>query len=96
MLKHTININEHTDPTSTLSDFRELCNRSGLGDADGLYQQVEHAINELADRGSQLVAVGSHFSITRTIEGDDFEIVLDASFGAKPSLIERVRKLFGI
>ena len=95
MLKHKIKINERTDPTSTLDNFREICGRSDLEDADSLYQQVEHAINELADRGSQLVAVGSQFSITRTMKGDDFEIVLDASFGSKPSLIDKMRKLVG-
>jgi hypothetical protein len=95
MLKDTININEYTEPKTTLQNFRKLCDRSDLADADGLYRQVEHALNEFADRGSQLVAVGSEFSIVRTLKGDDFEIVLDASFGSKPSLIDKVRKLVG-
>jgi hypothetical protein len=96
MLKHTIKISEYTDPKNTLQNFRDLCDRSNLTDANALYEQVEHALNEFAERGSQLVAVGSQFNISRTLEGDDFKIVLEASYGEKQSLFGKIRNLLGI
>lgn len=96
MLKYQIGINELTDPGPALRKFRDACARAGVSDPDGLYKQVEHAVNELSDRGSQLASVGSHFNITRTLEGDDFRVVLSATFGAKPSPFTRMRNLFGI
>jgi len=96
MLKHTIRINEYTEPKASLQNFRDLCDRSDLADGDALYEQVEHALNEFAERGSKLATVGSQFNITRTLDGDDFKIVLEASYGAKQSLFGKIRNLLGV
>jgi len=95
MLKATIAINEHTDPNATLARFRSQCLNSRLPDCDDIYRQVEKSATELAARGTSLIAVGSKFSVTRIIEGDGYRVFLKASFGQKPTLVQKLRSLVG-
>jgi hypothetical protein len=95
MLKHTIIIDEHSSPADSLSQFRSLCDNSNISDSVALYQKVELATIELADRGSKLASMGSHFNINRKIEGENFLIILKVSYGTKPSFVEKLRNMIG-
>ncbi len=96
MLKHTISIDETSNPGTTLKQFCESCKRAKLKDPDDLIAQVESAIKEFSDRGSELVAVGSQFQIKRVLSGNDYEITLDVSFGVKRSLVSKMKSLFSL
>ena len=94
MFKDTVSINENTDPTTTLNKFRESCIASKVKAPDDLVAQVEAAVFEFVDRGSQLAAVGSQFEIKRVLSGDDYEITLDVSYGIKKSALSKIKSLF--
>lgn len=96
MFRASINVNEHSDPKITMESFRKECAQSNVSDPDALYGLVSAQVKDLSERGSQLAAVGSSFKITRTLDGDDYEITLKASFGSKPTIGERVKSLFGL
>jgi hypothetical protein len=95
MLKRTIHVNEHSDPDQTLSEFRDLCRASGIAKSDELIEKVESAVAEFSQRGSELASVGSSFNISREITGDDHAVIVEASFGEKPSLVNKIGRLFG-
>ena len=94
MLKETVSINENSNPAATLKVFRESCRRTNVKNPDDLIAQVEAAVKEFVDRGSELVAVGSQFQIKRVLSGDDYEVTLDVSFGVKRSVVSRIKSLF--
>ena len=79
-----------------MAAFRSKYERSGLADDSPILELVQRSVEELAERGSQLLAVGSQFSITRSLKGEGYEITLRASFGAKPSVLSRLRALIGV
>jgi hypothetical protein len=95
MFKKTILVDEHSDPETTIRQFQESCRNSGIAEPDELVNQVESAISEFTHRGSELVAVGSQFSIKREIVGSDHKIIVHASFGEKNSILNKVTRLFG-
>ena len=94
MFKELLIVNEHTDPTDTMERFRVRCEDSDLANPSEVFEEVAGQVNDLSERGSQLAAVGSNFSITRTLKDDDYEIIIKASFGEKPTVVERIRSLF--
>jgi hypothetical protein len=96
MFKSTVLVNEHADPEYTMQSFMKQCAQSGVSHPDSLYKLVSAQVRELSERGSQLVAVGSSFTISRTLDGDDYTIIIEASFGSKITVIQRLRSLFGI
>ena len=95
MLKKTIYVNEHSDPDRTLTEFRELSRAASIANPDQLIERVESAVTEFSQRGSELASLGSSFNISREINGDDHAVTVEASFGEKPSLINKITRLFG-
>ena len=95
MFRYSIGIDEYTDPSLALKDFATACRKDSIDDPDTLIGLVEHAVNELAERGSQLASVGSQFHITRELEDEQYHVTLKASFGAKRSFISKIKSMIG-
>jgi hypothetical protein len=96
MLKSTIIVDEYSDPAATLNRVRNLCSSPSLKNGDALRDQIVEIINEYSERGSKLIAANSRFSISRTLNGEDYEIVISARFGLRPSIILRIKRLLGL
>ena len=91
MLKTIITIDENSNPAETLAKFRQNCKDSELSDPEELIAEVQSAVEELAQRGSELVAIGSQFEISRNLSGSNYHVTLQASFGVKRGLIGKLR-----
>lgn len=97
MRKLKIRITSSTDLFQALDNFRNVCIRYGISDAEQktLFQKVEVDANDLARRGRELSSIGSQFLVKRVIESESCQVVLDVDFGGeRPTLISKLRSLF--
>ena len=96
MFKATVKIDDASDQKKILKKFEALCSRSGFGNNSNLYEQVEHAVNEFSIQGSELMAVGSQFNVTRVIEDEGYKVVVEANYGQPRSIVSKMLSAIGI
>ena len=97
MFRSTVRIDEKADVAAALERFQAECASSGIVARDAVCAEVDRTVWDLARRGGELVRVGSNMHVKRTIEGEDFNVLVVADFVAgKRSIFSRVRSALGL
>ena len=93
MLKEYLYIGKDNNAEEILDRFRMRCHNNPI-QLDEVLSTVETIVRDFSARGHQLAAINSVFQAKRVLQGKDYFIEIEASFGRKPSLVERVLDFF--
>lgn len=94
MLKTSVQVDAQTDVDASVNRLESQGNAQRLAPdvLDTLLRQSRTVIEEFLERGTDLAQVGSQMVATRTIESPQYSVRIQARFGVRPSVGER---LFG-
>lgn len=92
MFRATVELDQHTDVEETLRHLEERAKSSHIeaGDVDSVLTQTRVVVQEFFDRGMSLVQTGSQMRASRTLEGPGYSIRINARFGIRESIWDRV------
>lgn len=95
MLKASVHVDAQTDVEVSLKRLESQGNRQRLASdvLETLLMQSRTVIEEFLERGTELAQVGSQMRATRTIESPQYSVRIEARFGIRPSVVERLRGL---
>jgi len=95
LFRATLHLDQTTDVDDLLRNFRLRCSRAEFPERarDVLVDQVAATVQQLADRGREVAAVGGALSLTRTIEDIGYKVEIRAGFGHRPSLFDKLKSV---
>ena len=91
-------LNELTNTTTAIENLKSKCLHHNLTDEEilNLCQQVDQTVVEFSQRGTQLSDIGCQLNATRRIEHCGHEIIIEANFGHRQSLLKRLLSIIGL
>lgn len=96
MFRKTVRATEWTDVEATVAQLRAAASHAGTPDyaVDSMSQQVQSVLGPLVRQGSNMTTTGRHLRSRQKIEARDYSVTIEFRLGERPSLFQRIARLF--
>ena len=96
MFRKTVRATEWTDVEAAVAQLRDTASHAGTPDyaIDSMSQQVQSVLVPLVHQGSNMTTTGRHLRSRQKIEARDYSVTIEFRLGERPSLFQRIARLF--